>query len=299
MNKLVIVLGMLSLWPSSAALAQLEVPNEAGVRFAQWGTIVTDVDATKRFWTILGGQAIKIDGMDVIKFPGVYIFLKKGHPTGGSFGSAVNHLGFFVPDDKAAVEKWNAQGATAEYAHSVFVSSSLGWAYTPDNVKVEINADKNLTIPIANPHVHIWVADSARPDVSAWYAKMFGGKLVRGKEGVLRLEGLPGVRLYTANAQDPRGFTPRSVGLINGKLPAEESPIIKNLVNPPTPTKGRSLDHIGFEVRNLEAFCKKLEANGMKFDSPYSKTRHHSFANAELTDPWGVSIELTEGLGRF
>ena len=65
------------------------------------------------------------------------------------------------------------------------------------------------------------------------------------------------------------------------------------------PTKLRSLDYIGFEVKNLEAFCKKLEAKGVKLDAPYSKTRHKSFASAELTDPWGVSIELTEGLNRF
>ena len=65
------------------------------------------------------------------------------------------------------------------------------------------------------------------------------------------------------------------------------------------PTKGRALDHIGFEVKHLESFCKKLQADGVKFDQPYSKTRHKSFASAELTDPWGTSIELTEGLNRF
>ncbi len=65
------------------------------------------------------------------------------------------------------------------------------------------------------------------------------------------------------------------------------------------PTKGRALDHIGLEVKNLEAFCKNLEAKGVKFDGAYSKKRHKSFASAELTDPFGVSIELTEGLNRF
>src|ERR1700674_4449259 len=68
---------------------------------------------------------------------------------------------------------------------------------------------------------------------------------------------------------------------------------------PTVPTKGRAVDHIGFEVGNLEAFCKKLEASGLKFDKPYSKSRHDGFASAELTDPWGVSIELTEGLSGF
>jgi len=49
---------------------------------------------------------------------------------------------------------------------------------------------------------------------------------------------------------------------------------------------------------NLEAFCKKLEASGVKFEKPYSKSHHKDFASAELTDPWGTSLELTEGLSR-
>ena len=55
------------------------------------------------------------------------------------------------------------------------------------------------------------------------------------------------------------------------------------------------LDHIGFEVKDLQAFCRKLEAAGVKFDEPYSKAPS-GFARAMLTDPWGTSIELTEGL---
>src|ERR1019366_8149648 len=62
----------------------------------------------------------------------------------------------------------------------------------------------------------------------------------------------------------------------------------------PVPTKGRAVDHIGLEIKNLQAYCKKLEASGIKLDAPYSKTRHKSFASAELTDPYGVSIELSE-----
>ena len=67
----------------------------------------------------------------------------------------------------------------------------------------------------------------------------------------------------------------------------------------PRPSMGHTLDHIGFEVANLEAFCKKLEGLGIIFEYPYSKTRHKSFASAGIVDPWGTSIELTEGLDRF
>ena len=36
------------------------------------------------------------------------------------------------------------------------------------------------------------------------------------------------------------------------------------------PTVGRMLDHIGFEVTQLEAFCEQLEAKGVTFEVPYT-----------------------------
>jgi catechol 2,3-dioxygenase-like lactoylglutathione lyase family enzyme len=67
----------------------------------------------------------------------------------------------------------------------------------------------------------------------------------------------------------------------------------------PIGSKGTTLDHIGFEVTNLEAYCKKLEAAGIKFDVPYSKAQALGISYAYITDPKGVSIELTEGLTAF
>jgi hypothetical protein len=58
------------------------------------------------------------------------------------------------------------------------------------------------------------------------------------------------------------------------------------------------LDHIGFEVRNLEAFCRLLESRGIEFDQAYRRLPN-GFALAFLTDPWGTRIELTEGLAEF
>ena len=52
-------------------------------------------------------------------------------------------------------------------------------------------------------------------------------------------------------------------------------------------------------MKDLEAFSKELEAGGVKLDKPYSKSRHDGFASVELTDPWGNSLELTEGLNKF
>jgi hypothetical protein len=64
------------------------------------------------------------------------------------------------------------------------------------------------------------------------------------------------------------------------------------------PSSGHSLDHIGFEVENLEAFCEQLAAAGVEFDQPYRRV-DEDFAVAILTDPWGTTLELTEGLAEF
>ena len=78
--------------------------------------------------------------------------------------------------------------------------------------------------------------------------------------------------------------------------------VVLNFSESPDPvvgTKGRALDHIGFEVRHLEEFCKKLEAQGITFDVPYRKVPALNVAIAFITDPWGTSIELTEGLDKI
>ena len=59
------------------------------------------------------------------------------------------------------------------------------------------------------------------------------------------------------------------------------------------PTKGSVLDHIGFDVRDLNSFAKKLEAAGVKLDRPVER-RPDGSALAFMHDEWGTSIELNE-----
>ena len=71
-----------------------------------------------------------------------------------------------------------------------------------------------------------------------------------------------------------------------------------NFTKSPDPvvgTQGRALDHIGFEVKNLEEFTKKLEAMGIKLERPYTKVPALNIAIAFIRDPWGTYIELTKG----
>ena len=78
-------------------------------------------------------------------------------------------------------------------------------------------------------------------------------------------------------------------------FPAGEADFLKAPA-PQAPTKGRALDHIGFEVKNLEAFCKKLEAAGVQFDLTYREMPAlGGLKIAYVLDPEGTRIELTEG----
>ena len=116
-----------------------------------------------------------------------------------------------------------------------------------------------MDVPIANHHIHFYT--SSVDDTKAWYVKMFGAK--PGKRGPFEAADLPGVNLTFSQA----------AGAVAG-------------------TKGRALDHIGFEVKDLEAFCKKLEAAGVKFDMAYRKIPalglSHRFSDRSLGDEYRV-----------
>jgi len=301
LRRELLILSLAALSWSGKLSAQLQPPNEAGVALGHLHTVVRDLPATKRFWTSLGGTPITIDGTDVMKFPGVLVFLTKGEPSGGSYGSVVNHVGFMVPNDEEAIAKWKSEGVTAEYLPSAYVPTvKLGYAYTPDDLKIRFNRDKAMTAPIGNPLVMLWVSKAAVPEVQDWYIKLFGAKQGQPINNGVSVVGIPGLRLSVVSSiEDPISRTAPAVGLIHGAPP--DAAFMEKLLqsNLGQPTKGRTLDHIGFEVDNLEAFCKKLAANGIKFEEPYSKSRHKGFASAKFTDPWGVSVELTEGLKRF
>src|SRR5262245_66129968 len=92
-----IALGIVLTWTPLSGLGQLSEPNASGVAMGHLHYRVKDVEANKRFWITLGGRPLRIDDTEVIKFPGVLIFLSAGESSGGSEGSVVNHVAFRVP----------------------------------------------------------------------------------------------------------------------------------------------------------------------------------------------------------
>ena len=254
--------------------AQLAPPNEAGITTGHMHLVVRDVQASKAFFVGLGGSAVKLGQIEGVKFPGVVFLLRQGEPTGGSAGSIVDHLGFLVKDGPASIERFKALGTKME----LNASGRGGFFYTPDGLRLEMPERPALTTPIVFDQIHFFVHEPAAAgkkmaDMEAWYARVFGAQ-----------PGQPGGNPATA-------YEAKILPGVNLRYSKNPTPVAA--------TRGRALDHIGFEVKNLEAFCRKLEAAGIKFDMPYTKRPDLGIAIAFITDPWGTYIELTEGLDKL
>jgi catechol 2,3-dioxygenase-like lactoylglutathione lyase family enzyme len=266
----------------STVLAQ-PIVAEGPVVYGHHHFNTTDMAAQKRFYVdTLGGALATIgtNNLEVIEFPNVFLFFRPmQQPTGGTIGSTVNHIGFSVPDLKPVVAKIKANGfkmitsdsvaATVNVTDDIAAASpttNIAFALGPEDVKVELVEVKAQTAPIQLHHVHFF--GEHHTDMQAWYAKTFGAAVQPAAPGqVFVTNRLPGVTL---------SFSP--------------SP------TPTEATQGRALDHIGFEIRNLEAFTKKLEADGIPLTVSYRTVPALGIAIAFIKDPWGTNIELTEGL---
>src|SRR5262245_44292032 len=114
MPRLLAALCFTALWAPTAALAQAYPPNEAGVTMGHWHLNSASVEANQKLFVAMGGTAIKPGDFDIVRFPGVMVFLhlrERGTPpTGGTVGTVVNHVGFMVPNVQEAVARWKAAG---------------------------------------------------------------------------------------------------------------------------------------------------------------------------------------------
>jgi catechol 2,3-dioxygenase-like lactoylglutathione lyase family enzyme len=265
MARWIAALSLMLTLAAGPAFAQAFPPNEMGVTNGHWHLNSKDIEANKKIFVALGGTAQKNGNFDIVKFPGVIVFLNQGPgtppATGGTVGTVVNHVGFLVPNVQASVAKWNAAGVTVEPGGNGRLDQAF--VTTPDGVRIEILEDKNQTMPIRSHHVHFYVPEAEIPKIQAWYAKYFGAK--------------PGMRGQNVAADIP------GVNLSFSKTAA-----------PTVSTKGHSLDHIGFDVKNLEAFVKNLEASGVKIERPYTKNAQTGASLAFVSDPWGTLIELND-----
>ncbi len=250
---------------------------------------VTSVDAHKKFWVdTLGGTATKMFGADVVAFPDVYVFLHPQTPTGPTRGTAFDHIGFAVPDVPALTARVVAAGyqltpgrepvpgkEAAAAAGTQAPYGRFSYFVGPDGAKVElVTAPGPNAPPIAYHHVHF--INKQYVEMQQWYMKVFDSTLRPGQTDFFIGADLPGVG-YSLNFFRWEG---------------DQSVTHQT-------TRGRVMDHVGFDVKNLAEFCKRLEQKGIAFTEPLHRSKElGNISVAVLTDPWGTVIELTEGLGR-
>jgi catechol 2,3-dioxygenase-like lactoylglutathione lyase family enzyme len=252
------------------AFAQLGEPaNDAGVKLGHVHLIVKDVQAHTRFWTeALGGKLVKNGSVSLIEFPGIFIMLQQGDPTAPPAGSVVDHFGFVLKDIEGARAKWKATNIPYTVGAT---NPKQGFIEAPDGIRVEVFGDPSLPGPIGMDHIHMFPVRADIPAIQAWYEKVLGG--------------LPGKRktVATSGVTDCVYFHRFNLSFGVAQMKRE-------------PTKGRSLDHLGFDVKSLDAFAKRLQDMGMKFDTSIQQIPNSNIKAAFLTDPWGTSIEVTEDL---
>jgi catechol 2,3-dioxygenase-like lactoylglutathione lyase family enzyme len=276
-------------WAAGAALAALsstaaaELSNrEAPAIVGHYHLNVTSVAEHRRFWVdTLGGKAVKVGSVEAIEFPDVYLFLTEAAPSGPTRGTTFDHIGFAVPDVPAMTTKVVAAGyaltvgrepAPGETASPPTAGNYGRFSYLvgPDGVKVELvtNAAADAP-PITHHHVHF--VNRQFVEMQQWYMKAFNATLREGQTDFFIGADLPGVG-YMLN--------------FFSWLPNETL----------TGTEGRAVDHVGFEVRNLRAFCAALETKGIVLATQLHRDPALGLDVATIVDPWGTVIELTEGL---
>jgi hypothetical protein len=251
-----------------SAVAQPFPFNEAGVTNGHFHLNSKDVAANEKILVAMGGKAFTAGARRRVNFPGVMVILDAAPgtppPSAGSVGSVVDHIGFSVQNVQEQVAKWKAAGVLVAPSNT----GRLDQAYvnTADGLKIEILENKNQSMAIQSEHVHFFLPEQAIGPSQAWYGKIFGAKAAVSNNAPVA--NLPGAQLR---------FRKVDTAL--------------------APTKGRVLDHLGFDVKDLKAFIKMLEANNIKLDRPYS-LNNEGIGIAFITDPWGAYIEINERPGQ-
>jgi catechol 2,3-dioxygenase-like lactoylglutathione lyase family enzyme len=241
-------------------LAQLAAPNAAGVSAGHDIMIVKDLDGANKFWDALGAGSGLLGTMKLIKFPGVLYLMRKGDNKGGTEGSSVEYVGYKVKNLKDILAKMDAAG----FKPMPGATKNRAFLLTPDAIKVRLVEDRRLATPVASDMIQMAVPNVK--EAQAWYEKWFGAKLV--KDGNETLADIPGHRIL----------------FVQAKGPVE-------------PTKGRAFDRIGLEVKNVENVCKNLDGAGIKLDGKgFARAKGMDLAVCVIADPWGTSIEISEGL---
>lgn len=254
----------------SSAHAQLFPSADGAMTMGHVLLNVSDVAAHRNFWTEqFDATPVTVGKLEGVTIPGLVILFRRQPRTGPSEGTTINHLGlklnkladFTARFDKAGL-KYDPPRIGREKTPQTYVTG-------PDTFRMELVEDPSIPAPAVSHHLHYWLEQPN--EVKKWYVQKL--MLKPTMRGPYESGDLPGMNLTLA----PLG-SQKVAGV---------------------PTKGRLMDSIGFDMPNLKAYVEKIAANGVTFDVPYGRDAELELMSATLTDPWGATIRLTEGLSKI
>lgn len=225
---------------------------------------VPDVEATANWYGELFGGEVRPGG------PGFFVVQSNGSigtmPNEGNAGAsaetAIDHFGFGVDDLDAAVERARQLGARIDEEPRPGITAPLiAFIVDPWGARIELMQDAEQ--PRIN-HVHLFVPE--KDAVRDWFLEIFGGE-----------------------------FVPEQGGdnfhcIVYGNLWVQISEVA---AGERAPSRGRSLDHIGFRVSEpLPDFAARIEATGYP---PYLIRPNPPGSDLLFFEgPGGVHFEIVE-----
>lgn len=261
---------------ASAAPAQLATPNEDGMAYGHVHLNVPDLEEHLAIWeSHFAGEVISIGSGLAVKFPNFLIMFEEREPASNSIHTVMHHFGFKLRDLDSFIARWEAAGFKMGPVFTGSEGYPNAYITLPGGVEVELQEDQGLYREFTGYHIHF--SSDGFLELLDWYNTIFN--LETQPRGALSsTTNVPGMNMSFGQL----GEEPFVLG---------EGPFIA--------TRGNAIDHIGFEIENLEAFCRQLEAKGLEFDQPYYWNADLGIATASFTDPEGVLVELTEGLRNY
>jgi catechol 2,3-dioxygenase-like lactoylglutathione lyase family enzyme len=240
---------------------KLAPPNHAGFSMGHVHIMLPDISTARHAFLALGGAYVRDLGrFEIIPFPGAYVLLSKAESSGGSADSLVSSFSFHVRSLSATLKACQAGGVKIANV----ASRSRCTICLPGDVVVELVEFSSVSDPIQFSAIHF--SSDASDGMAAWYGRLLGGEVTQVSPGTTIVK-IPGAELRFAKKDSP--------GLA---------------------TKGRCLDHIGFEVSDIGQLYARYAGNGVEFESAPSVAPSGVTRVVFCNDPWGTRIELTENI---
>lgn len=184
-------------------------------------------------------------------------------PSSGAFepsaGSVVDHIGFSFKDLDAKMTEFKAAGIKVLAEPRQVMDFKFAFIEDPWGTKIEVMQDPEL---YGFHHIHLMVPD--QESTVKWYADTFGG-VVGNFKNIPSLQAVRYGDVWLIVSKGAEGLAP---------------------------TKGRSMDHLGWAVPDLDAAAATIKGKGITFD-----VEPMDFANLRIsfiTDPNGVYIEIVQ-----